>query len=1335
MLNQAVNSTKQQSRPATKPAGAVAPTPPQTTPPPPPPSAKAKGGHQPSNATVGTTSPPPPPLTGPTTRRSSVKTQTSAAAAATAEAKQKDDREKAGASNKKAGQDPAKTKVGPAQAKLAKAGKKLKEDREEAARKKAELAKPGKTKAAGKEEEVEAALRSVAEEHDAVHSGWNQGQSVPSGSGGERKTAESGGEENGSQAGGRGQSSTNNELTGNNSTIEKPASNESSINKSNGRKTTSRKSTGRKSTGRKRKPTGRGSDDESSSDDETSDEESSNEKPKNKGSSGEDSSGEDSDDDKSGQKQRDRQLNSEDVSKKGASRESTGRKAPPPSTNKPTQTPKPSTSKQATTEEKKPGGADASKSAKKPTNPAANPSKEPSTPATGAASDMPPPPRPQPSTPSNGSSGSQAKNRAVSETPAKTPSNPPQGRSKSELPTPLRKSARTPAPRKSDSSEAAKIRAASLGPSVTTPASAAAQPGVERKPWLDGKGRPVPRCERHEGDLKDLNVFETNPQDILKEGNRRKRELRDAAKRDASTAGIDSPSDQSAAKRAKHRDPADDSQVDSTVQSDGEQPSPLSSIAEDSEGSGTDEEGDAHENDQPADPEEDLYRFENDRIGKDIVRYMRRLDDGESTTYEAMLVKFTDANNVNGKSGISVVEGHFLSAIQRLVRDGRVREKAVGEDWILWIPEGTTPTDYWTSGDDDFEDDDQHGNGGGGGDGDGHISDPEEEFDILDNEFTAADERTADVRTADVRTADEARSLMQTFITHVLPARQGVRVTSRELMNELVTEKYLDGIDHEDFRLAVDVLLAESVVLWSGEGAEQELWIDRVPKAAGGTAATGEGGDQGDEEEEEEEEGEEDEDEEDEEYEDVTPDNDKSSSSDDDDDDDDDASDNDPQSNDPSGNDPGGKDPNGNDPGDDDNPPDESDHSVWTPKRTESHRKDQLKVLIVNALKCCYGKHTKSVDVMLSLRNLLCERLDLDKGRGAEVVQATEFEWAVDKLVEEEQVKSEGRRKSRRNLFLYDEGDEEPEPWEGLDGWRPRDFLPPDDDDSAGDGNNSDAHEVSQSHDLGEAVLRYLRSRRGVDTKYADLWVAMKRAHERVRSITAEEFRRVIQRMVRDDLVQESGAGPTRIIRVPAGTTPTGGSALGDEAEEDENQDGDVAKKSGGKSSSEDGLEAKSPGQAHKFRQPSRVEKSGNSRQPNRMTVDRSQEPETSWVDPVGGDKEAALESGYAGGSEVQDDAEVEEQPPVKESGRKGRQNTGVQRNDVQDQRSETPTHKPGRKRKAEAKADDPGLAEEGTYFLPDLSEAEDANLESDDEEPPQKRVKNQTPRATKSKR
>jgi hypothetical protein len=153
MLAQAVKGTKQQPTPATKPADAVAPAPPQTMPPPP---------------------------TGPTPRRGSVKAQPPAAAAAAADAKKKEYQEALAAANSKA----AKRTLGPAgaaESKVLKAEKRLKEDEEKAARKKTELAKAGKTKAAGKEE-VEAVLRRIAQEHDAVQPGWNQGQSVPSGS-------------------------------------------------------------------------------------------------------------------------------------------------------------------------------------------------------------------------------------------------------------------------------------------------------------------------------------------------------------------------------------------------------------------------------------------------------------------------------------------------------------------------------------------------------------------------------------------------------------------------------------------------------------------------------------------------------------------------------------------------------------------------------------------------------------------------------------------------------------------------------------------------------------------------------------------------------------------------------------------------------------------------------------------------------------------------------------------------------------------------------------------------------------------------------------------------
>jgi hypothetical protein len=139
----------------------------------------------------------------------------------------------------------------------------------------------------------------------------------------------------------------------------------------------------------------------------------------------------------------------------------------------------------------------------------------------------------------------------------------------------------------------------------------------------------------------------------------------------------------------------------------------------------------------------------------------------------------------------------------------------------------------------------------------------------------------------------------------------------------------------------------------------------------------------------------------------------------------------------------------------------------------------------------------------------------------------------------------------------------------------------------------------------------------------------------------------------------------------------------------------------------------------------SRVEKPGNSRQPNRSIVDRNEEDETSWVSPVGGDEKEAPESGPSSGDELQNHAEVEEQQRAKHSRWQGQQNASAKRGSSQQQPSETTPSKLTRKRKA--KTEDPAPAEEGLSLSPLSPDARNANFDPDDEDdgqPPSKKAK-----------
>ena len=860
------------------------------------------------------------------------------------------------------------------------------------------------------------------------------------------------------------------------------------------------------------------------------------------------------------------------------------------SSNKPSQKIKPTTSKQAATKQQQTSGANASnpdknaatavsKSAanQKTQTPVAAPT--PTGPMGPPPSRRRPPPPQQSKCPPKDPEAGREKPRADSDLlPATTSTAPAHHQTRSKSATPARTLNRPSKYRKTPAPESAK--------SQTDPASEPDDFVPCGKNWgMSTREGEMPNGPDNECPLKKKN----------REKREQKRKADEAAKRTASTAGIDSPSGQPA-KRRKGQGTAANSQVDQDVQADDPAGRLLSAIAETPERY-TDEEGDTHQNTQSTDPEDIDDDLEND----------------------------------------------------------------------------STPAD----------------DGIGDNEDDGNVG------------------------------SDGAQPQMRVFITDDLLARRGVEVTSHDLFKKLNAEIYAGEMDGEDFRLAVKSLVDEGTVRSEVEEEEELLWIGVDSVAAGGSsAAEVDGGDEDDE---------------------------------DDGDDGDDVHDEDSKrrkdeidsgdedsSNDPNDDAPNDDAPNDDAPNDDDDYDSDASETVWSANEPKDRRRRQaLKALIMNALKFRDGDNAKSGEVLLDLRTLLGEMLKLDKGRGAEVVQEKEFELAIDKLVKEDQVRSEGRGRLRR-LFLVlvaDESDDaaEPEPWKSLPGFRPSDFLPPSGDDNSGDGSkDDDNHETNRRESDSDGKLRrkglanavwHDLSRFGSSVTYADFLARLTRMYEGKKVIMAEDFRRVIQRLVKKGhvLESESGLGVRRNLRI--GTTPTGGSASAssDDDEEDDDQhsdsdgkedsgddddndgdgdgDGDVAKKSGKKGSPEDGLEAQSPGQAHIFKKKGRVMKSGNGRQPSKMIVDERKEPETSWVDPVvGGEEEPS------GSNEVQYDAEEEqhqrEQRQAKTSRGREQRIARAKLSQQHQQQPEADASPSKATRKRKAKTEDQALVEEGSFPL-----------------------------------
>jgi hypothetical protein len=355
--------------------------------------------------------------------------------------------------------------------------------------------------------------------------------------------------------------------------------------------------------------------------------------------------------------------------------------------------------------------------------------------------------------------------------------------------------------------------------------------------------------------------------------------------------------------------------------------------------------------------------------------------------------------------------------------------------------------------------------------------------------------------------------------------------------------------------------------------------------------------------------------------------------------------------------------------------------------------------------------------------NVLKKRLERNP-HGEEVIEE-EFSSAIEKLEELGQVRSSGagpKGRLRLGPAAVPTGGSAAADGHGGD----------DDKNTSGNGNGRGSGSSNDDNDfatwrkgLANDVRHELRTYGRIGVTYADLLVRLTEIYEGIEVVRAEYFRRVIQGLVREGRVQQHGLGPTRTLILATGAAPTDGSAAADGNDSDDdkntsgnsNDDNDFAKI--------DGVEAQNRDEAHRMRPRSRVEKPGNSRQPNRSIVDRNEEDETSWVSPVGGDEKEAPESGPSSGDELQNHAEVEEQQRAKHSRWQGQQNASAKRGSSQQQPSETTPSKLTRKRKA--KTEDPAPAEEGLSLSPLSPDARNANFDPDDEDdgqPPSKKAK-----------
>jgi hypothetical protein len=368
---------------------------------------------------------------------------------------------------------------------------------------------------------------------------------------------------------------------------------------------------------------------------------------------------------------------------------------------------------------------------------------------------------------------------------------------------------------------------------------------------------------------------------------------------------------------------------------------------------------------------------------------------------------------------------------------------------------------------------------------------------------------------------------------------------------------------------------------------------------------------------------------------------------------------------------------------------------------SEESRRQVYTALIMNDLAEREGKS-------VTYRDLL-EKLARDF-KGDEVYDE-DFRKAVDDLVDEGLVQSDGEGE-RELLWIGvdspaadgDSGDED-----GGDGNDDNiNFKKRDDGerDSTGESSSDSSSEDEDGGDtsdmqlsqrelndkvrregLERAILHDL-GRRG--TGDVDLNVLKKRLERNPHGekVIEEAFSSAIEKLEELGQVRSSGAGPKRRVRLGAAATPTGGSAAAD------GNDGDDDKNTSGNSDDDndsakvDGLEAQNRDEAHHMKPRSRVEKPGNSRQPNRSIVDRIEEDETSWVSPE--------------------------------------QNANAKRGSSQ--RHRQPEASPSKlPRKRKAKTEDPALAEEAWSLSPLSPDAPDANFDPDDEDdgqPPSKKAK-----------
>lgn len=300
------------------------------------------------------------------------------------------------------------------------------------------------------------------------------------------------------------------------------------------------------------------------------------------------------------------------------------------------------------------------------------------------------------------------------------------------------------------------------------------------------------------------------------------------------------------------------------------------------------------------------------------------------------------------------------------------------------------------------------------------------------------------------------------------------------------------------------------------------------------------------------------------------------------------------------------------------------------------------------------------------------------------------------------------------------------------------------DEDDNGDEHGNDNHETKRSKrdaedeirrdTLENAIMFDLEKRVDGDVNYNVLLKRLGRDRHG-NKVPEEEFHSTIERLMEEGTVRSSGAGPKRRLHID---------------------------------SKEDGVEAKTPDNARILgNRPKTIKKHGNQRQPTTGVRERWEKGTTSWLDhapsasndraslaqtpQVTSDVDALLsefedgeedeepESGPPGGNELQDDSDVEaqqaEQQQAKQGKRQGRQSTDVKRGSIQQTRQQPPETSPrkfAQKRKAET--DDPVLEEEGMLLSLISPNAQDANSDPDNKEPPRKKEKKPAKDKTQSK-